>query len=65
MTKDVDTSDEAVAVACMLVSNPQDALRRDGDGWQKRVNDLMRALLAERNDLREVLKQANAMRREG
>lgn len=48
----VDTSDEACAVACMLVSNPQGALRKDGDGWQKRVNDLIRALRDERNVLR-------------
>lgn len=48
----IDTSDEACAVACMLVSNPQGALRKDGDGWQRRVNDLIRALLDERNRLR-------------
>jgi len=47
-----DTSDEACAVACILVSNPQDALRKDGDGWQKRVNDLIRALRDERNKLK-------------
>lgn len=47
----IDTSDEACAVACMLVSNPQDALRKDGTGWQKRVNDLIRALRDERNTL--------------
>jgi hypothetical protein len=48
----IDTSDEACAVACLLVSNPQGAMRRDGDGWQKRVNDLIRALRDERNDYR-------------
>ena len=47
----VDTSDEACAVACTLVSNPQGALRKDGDGWQKRVNDLIRALRDERHKL--------------
>jgi hypothetical protein len=40
-------------VVCMLVSNPQNALRKDGDGWQKRVNDLIRALRDERNAMRE------------
>ncbi len=48
----IDTSDEACALACMFVSNPQKALRNDGDGWQKRVNDLIRALRDERNALR-------------
>jgi hypothetical protein len=48
----IDTSDEACAMACMLVSNPRGKLRKDGDGWQKRVNDLIRALRDERNDLR-------------
>lgn len=43
----VDISEEACAIACMLVSNPQGALRKDGDGWQKRVNDLIRALRSE------------------
>lgn len=55
MNEPVDTSDEACAVACMLVSNPQGAFRTDGDGWQKRVNDLIRALRDERNDLRRQL----------
>ena len=54
-----DTSDEACAVACMLVSNPQGALRTDGDGWQKRVNDLIRALRDERNAMREKLDQVS------
>jgi hypothetical protein len=45
----VDTSDTACAVACMFVSNPQGVIRQDGDGWQKRVNDLIRALRDERN----------------
>ncbi len=47
-----NTSDEACAVACMLVSNPQGALRQNGDGWQRRVNDLIRALRDERNALK-------------
>ncbi len=47
----IDTSDEACAVACMLVSNPNGELRKDGDGWQKRVNDLIRSLRDERNKL--------------
>jgi hypothetical protein len=51
----VDTSDEACAMACMLVSNPQGSLRCDGDGWQKRVNDLIRALRDERNALRDTI----------
>lgn len=48
----VDTSDEACAVACMLVSNPLlegETIRTAG--WQKRVNDLIRALRDERNAL--------------
>lgn len=49
-------SDEECAVACMLVSNPQGAMRQDGDGWQKRVNDTIRALRDERNQLRAALK---------
>jgi hypothetical protein len=48
----IDTSDEACALACILVSNPQGAMRKDGDGWQKTVNDLIRALRDERNLLR-------------
>ncbi len=48
MTREkTDTSDEACAVACMLVSNPLGELR--SPGWQKRVNDLIRALRDERN----------------
>ena len=46
---DVDTSAEACAVACMLVSNPAGETRHAG--WQKRVNDLIRALRAERDKL--------------
>lgn len=45
----IDTSNEACALVCMMVSNPQDAMRRDG--WQRRVNDLIRALRDERNEL--------------
>jgi hypothetical protein len=44
----IDISKEACAVVCMLVSNPEGALRKDGDGWQRRVNDVIRAL---RNEL--------------
>lgn len=58
MTDKVDTSNEACAVACMLISNPQGSMRKDGDGWQKRVNDLIRALRDERNELLEALKIA-------
>lgn len=56
----VDTSAEACAVACMLVSNPQGALRQDGAGWQRRVNDLIRALRRERDDLVKALEEARA-----
>ena len=48
----IDISEEACAVACMLVSNPQGALRKDGDGWQRRVNDLIRALRFELTEQR-------------
>lgn len=54
----VDTSDEACAVACMLVTNPMGSFRKDGDGWQKRVNDLIRALRDERNSYRQRLFEA-------
>jgi hypothetical protein len=43
----IDTSDEACAVVCMIVSNPQGKFQTTG--WQKRVNDLIRALRDERN----------------
>ena len=46
----IDTSDEACALVCMIVSNPQNTMQKPG--WQKRVNDLIRALRDERNDLR-------------
>jgi hypothetical protein len=46
----VDTSDEACAVVCMLVSNPGGGERQHA--WQKRVNDLIRALRDERASLR-------------
>lgn len=57
-TRDIATgpTDEECAVACTLVSNPQGALRQDGDGWQKRVNDTIRALRDERNQLRAALR---------
>jgi hypothetical protein len=45
----IDTSDEACAVVCMLVSNPGQDERPHA--WQKRVNDLIRALRDERNEL--------------
>lgn len=53
-TRDIASgpTDEECAVACVLVSNPQGALRADGDGWQRRVNDVIRALRDERNALR-------------
>lgn len=47
----IDTSDEGCALVCMIVSNPNGSMRKDGDGWQRRVNDLIRALRDERNDL--------------
>ena len=49
MTDQIDTSDEACAVVCMIVSNPGGKFRQPG--WQKRVNDLIRALRDERNRL--------------
>lgn len=52
-------TDAELAVVCMLVSNPQDALRKDGDGWQKRVNDAIRALRDERNALRAALTRSS------
>lgn len=47
----VNISAEACAVACMLVSNPLGEVR--GVGWQRRVNDLIRAQSAELTRLRE------------
>ena len=55
----IDTSDEACALVCMIVSNPQGQMRGDRDGWQQRVNDLIRALRDERNRLREELHFCN------
>lgn len=46
-------TDAECAVVCMLVSNPQNVLRKNG--WQKRVNDTIRALRDERNELRAAL----------
>jgi hypothetical protein len=43
-----DTSDVACALACMLVSNPQNT-ERPAD-WKRRVNDLIRALRDERDN---------------
>ena len=51
--KHVDTSDTRIAVICMMVSNP-DGLKRPDD-WRKQVNDVIRALRDERNDLRKQL----------
>lgn len=51
MTEKIDTSDEQCALICMVVSNPGDGPRPHA--WQKRVNDLIRALRDERNDYRE------------
>ena len=45
----IDTSDGACALVCMIVSNPQGSMQKPG--WQKRVNDLIRALRDERNEL--------------
>ena len=53
MNDDLDTSAEACAVACMLVSNPAGETRHVG--WQKEVNDLIRALLHERDAARAEL----------
>ena len=50
MADRINTSDEAIALACMIVTNPG-GIRKDGDGWQKPVNDLIRALREERNAL--------------
>jgi hypothetical protein len=47
MSDQIDTSDEACAVVCMIVSNP--GLGDRPRAWQKRVNDLIRALRDERN----------------
>lgn len=49
----VDTTDERIAVVCMIVSNPGGTPR--ADDWKKQVNDLIRALRDERNDLRKKL----------
>lgn len=51
-----DTSDAECAVACMLVANPR--VRVGDDGWQRRVNDLIRALRDDRNELRAKLSKA-------
>ena len=47
MSDKIDTSDQAIALACMVVINPGGI--RKGDGWQRHVNDLIRALREERN----------------
>lgn len=49
----IDTSNEQCAAICMVVTNPGDKPRRDG--WQKCVNDLIRALRDERNGLLETI----------
>lgn len=49
----VDTSDIECDVVCMIVSNPGGGERQQA--WQKRVNDLIRALRDERNELRAAL----------
>lgn len=48
----VETSDEQCALVCMIVSNPGDGVRPHA--WQKRVNDLIRALRDERNELQQI-----------
>lgn len=57
MSELVDTSDEACAVVCMIVSDPSGS-RQLKPGWKKQVNDLIRALRDERNALREQLATA-------
>ncbi len=56
-TRDISAgpTNEDCAVATMLVSNPQGALRKDGDGWQKIVNDVIHGLRDERNALRAAI----------
>lgn len=52
----IDTSNVACSLVCMLVSNPADnPLPVD---WKRRVNDLIRALRDERNDLQKRLNKA-------
>lgn len=52
----VDTSNVACSLICMLVSNPTgNPLPVD---WKRRVNDLIRALRDERNDLQKRLNKA-------
>ena len=53
-----DTTDQSCAVICMLVSNPAGKLRTVG--WQKRVNDLIRALRDERNAAADRIKALEA-----
>ena len=49
----VNTSDEECALVCMIVSNPGGGERPHA--WQKRVNDLIRALRDERNRLHQMV----------
>lgn len=51
----IDTSDERCAVVCMMVSNPVGGEQERRPGWKKDVNDLVRALRDERNDLKQKL----------
>lgn len=51
----IDTSDNACAITCMIVSNPGNGERKQG--WQREVNDLIRALRDERNGLRRNLER--------
>lgn len=51
----VDTSDEQVALMCMYVSRSQPPNENWPTDWRRRVNDLIRALRDERNDLRKKL----------
>lgn len=60
----IDTSNENCAVVCTIVSNPAGVMRADGDGWQKRVNDLIRALRDERNKLIEIVASARLLTKE-
>lgn len=49
MTDKIDTSDAQCALVCMIVSNPGG--KEQPTGWKKRVNDVIRALQKERNEL--------------
>lgn len=52
--KTTDISPEACAVACMIVSNPGGGER--DEGWQRRVNDVIRALRMRLNETEAALR---------